>query len=495
MPRSMPASRYLDTGDFYGMGHNEMLLREALKGGRRDKAFIAVKFGSMRDPYWRALGDDVRPQAAKNFLAYSLKRLGTDYVDLYMPARVSHDGADRGTVGAIAEMVQAGFVRHIGLSEAGVGSIRRAQKVHPIVALQMEYSLMSRGIEREILPALRELGIAVTAYGVLSRGLISRTARASQHQGEIRSRMPRFADGNFERNLALVDALAEIAAEKGISVAQLAIAWVRSRGDDIMPLIGARRRDQLNEALAAADLKLAPRTISPVSRRRCRRMRSPGPGVRRGHGASRFRDTRIRPGRAAVQILVVGAGVIGLAVARAAALAGHEVIVAEAANGIGTGISSRNSEVIHAGLYYPTGSVRACTACAGGACCTTTVPRTAWPRRKCGKLLVATDEQELAKVESIRGAGDANGVEGLEMIGGNAACVLEPELWCIGALLSPETGIVDGHGFMLALRGDLEDHGGMIAFEDADRAHGVQVRPVARAVRRCRARTISKSMR
>ncbi|MPZ55673.1 MAG: aldo/keto reductase [Rhizobiales bacterium] len=255
---------YVDTGDFYGMGHNEMLLREALKGGRRDKAFIAVKFGSMRDPAWKFVGDDVRPAAAKNFLAYSLKRLGTDTIDLYMPARVSRDVPIEDTVGAIAEMVHAGYVRHIGLSEASARSIRRAQAVHPIAALQIEYSLFSRGIEAEILPVVRELGIAVTAYGVLSRGLISKTARASQSEGEIRTRMPRFAPENFERNLALVDALAAIAAEKGVSVAQLAFAWVRSRGDDIVPLIGARRRDQLGEALGALDVALSASDLARI---------------------------------------------------------------------------------------------------------------------------------------------------------------------------------------------------------------------------------------
>jgi L-2-hydroxyglutarate oxidase LhgO len=166
-----------------------------------------------------------------------------------------------------------------------------------------------------------------------------------------------------------------------------------------------------------------------------------------------------------VQVLVVGAGVIGLAVARAAALAGHEVIVAEAADGIGTGISSRNSEVIHAGLYYPTGSLRAHHCVRGRRMLYEYCASHGLHYNKCGKLLVATNAQELTKVEAIRAQGDANGVEGLEMIGGNAARALEPEVWCIAALLSPESGIIDGHGLMLALRGDLEDHCGMIAFE------------------------------
>ena len=255
---------YLDTGDFYGMGHNELLLREALNGVPRDKVYLAVKFGSMRDPAWKHVGDDVRPQAAKNFLAYSLQRLGTDYIDLYMPARVSRDVPIEDMVGGIAEMVQAGYVRHIGLSEASAASIRRAHKVHPITALQIEYSLMSRGPEADIIPTLRELGIGMTAYGVLSRGLISATARDSQKHGEIRTRMPRFAPENFERNLGLVEALGNVAAGKNASVAQVAFAWALSRGDDIVALVGARRRDQLSEAVGAFNLRLSPADIAAI---------------------------------------------------------------------------------------------------------------------------------------------------------------------------------------------------------------------------------------
>ena len=247
----------IDTGDFYGSGHNEMLLREALAGGRRERAFVAVKFGAMRGPDQKFIGDDVRPVAAKNFLGYSLRRLGTDYVDLYQPARVDPAIPIEETVGAIADMVQAGYVRHIGLSEASAPTIRRAHATHPIAALQIEYSLMSRAIEREILPTVRELGIALVAYGVLSRGLISETARRSQQAGEIRTRMPRFAPENFGRNLALVEALTAIAREKQATAAQLAFAWVRARGDDIVPLAGARRRDQLSEALGALAIELS----------------------------------------------------------------------------------------------------------------------------------------------------------------------------------------------------------------------------------------------
>ncbi len=255
----------LDTGDFYGAGQNEMLLREALKGGKRERAFIAVKFGAMRGPDQKFYGDDCRPQAVKNFLAYSLRRLGTDYIDLYQPARVDPEVPYEDTIGAIADMVKAGFVRHIGVSEASAKTLRRAHAVHPIAALQIEYSLFSRGIERDILPTLRELGIALVAYGVLSGGLISDRAQAAKDAvSEIRTRKPRFSAENFPRNMALVEALGAIAREKGATTSQLAFAWVKSRGDDIVPLIGARRRDQLGEALGALTVKLSSSDLARI---------------------------------------------------------------------------------------------------------------------------------------------------------------------------------------------------------------------------------------
>jgi aryl-alcohol dehydrogenase-like predicted oxidoreductase len=255
----------VDTGDFYGMGHNEMLIRDALKTGKRDRAFIMVKCGSLRSPDGKIVGDDARPQSIKNFLSYSLRRLGTDYIDLYQPSRVDPQVPIEDTIGAIADMVKAGYVRHIGVSEASAKTIRRAAAVHPIAALQIEYSLFSRGIERETLPALRELGIALVAYGVLSGGLISDRAAAAQSAvSEIRSRKPRFSAENFPKNAALVAALGDIAREKGASTAQIAFAWVKSRGDDIVPLIGARRRDQLTEALGALDVKLEPADITRI---------------------------------------------------------------------------------------------------------------------------------------------------------------------------------------------------------------------------------------
>jgi aryl-alcohol dehydrogenase-like predicted oxidoreductase len=254
---------YFDTADFYGAGQNEMLLRDALKG-KRGKAFIAVKFGALRGPDGVWHGSDNRPAAVKNFLAYTLKRLGTDHVDLYQPARVDPAVPIEDTVGAIADMVRAGHVRHIGLSEAGAATIRRAHAVHPIAALQIEYSLMSRGIEKEILPALRQLGISLVAYGVLSRGLISDHALTNAPAGEIRGRMPRFQGENLARNRALVEALRAIARTKGCTTAQLAIAWVASRGADVIPLIGAKRPHQVTSAIEALDVALSAADLARI---------------------------------------------------------------------------------------------------------------------------------------------------------------------------------------------------------------------------------------
>jgi aryl-alcohol dehydrogenase-like predicted oxidoreductase len=258
----------IDTGDFYGMGHNELLIRDALADRNRDDVLISVKFGAQRDPAGAWLGYDASPPAVKTALAYTLNRLGTDHVDVYRPARVDPDVPIEETVGAIAELVEAGHVRYIGLSEAGADTIRRAHGTHPIVDLQIEYSLISRGIEAEILPACRELGIAITAYGVLSRGLISGhwSRERSSAAGDFRSRAPRFAGENLDRNLELVEALREVADAVGASVAQVAIAWVRSRGDDIVPLIGARTRERLAEALGALDVELSAEDLERIER-------------------------------------------------------------------------------------------------------------------------------------------------------------------------------------------------------------------------------------
>jgi len=254
----------LDTADFYGMGHNEMLLRDALRGVPRGSVFIQVKFGGQRDPRGAFIGHDASPNAVKNSLAYSLQRLGTDYVDLYQPARLDPRVPIEDTVGAIAEMIEAGFVRYLGLSEVGAATIRRAHAVHPVTALQIEYSLMSRGIEAQILPAVRELGIGVTAYGVLSRGLLSTTSAREIGPGDPRGRFPRFRAENLGRNLDLLAALEKIAQEHGVSTAQLAIAWVLSRGTDIVPLIGTKRRDRLAEALGALSLRLDPADLAAL---------------------------------------------------------------------------------------------------------------------------------------------------------------------------------------------------------------------------------------
>src|SRR3954469_19974698 len=223
----------LDTGDFYGMGHNELLIGEALRDRPRDDYLLSVKFGAQRGPDAAWLGYDARPAAVKTACAYSLNRLGVDHIDVYRPARLDRQVPIEETVGAIAELVEAGYVRNAGLSEVGAETVRRAAPVHPICALQIEYSLISRGLEDEILPTCRELGIAVTAYGVLSRGLLSghwSPARPLDAR-DFRAHSPRFQEGNVERNLELVEALRAIAGERGATVAQLAIAWVASRGD------------------------------------------------------------------------------------------------------------------------------------------------------------------------------------------------------------------------------------------------------------------------
>jgi len=249
----------IDTGDFYGSGHNELLIAKALKDRDRDAIAISVKFGALRDPAGGWGGFDARPAAVKNFLANSLTRLGTDHIDVYRPARLDPSVPIEETVGAIAEMVEAGYVRHIGLSEVGADTLRRASAVHPISDLQIEYSLLSRDIEDSILPAARELGIGVSAYGVLSRGLLSGhwSAERELSSHDFRSISPRFQGENLAHNLALVDALREVAEARGATVAQVAIAWVLGRGEDVVALVGARSRDRLIEALGAVDVELS----------------------------------------------------------------------------------------------------------------------------------------------------------------------------------------------------------------------------------------------
>ncbi|MBM0230849.1 aldo/keto reductase [Micromonospora sp. STR1_7] len=256
----------IDTGDFYGMGHNEMLIGRALRGRDREQVKISVKFGALRDAAGGWHGSDGRPKAVANFLAYTLRRLDTDYVDIYRLSRLDHDVPIEETIGAIAEQVQAGRVRHIGLSEVGADTIRRAASVHPISDLQIEYSLLSRGIEAEILPTLRELGIGLTAYGVLSRGLLSGrwTADRALTPGDFRGFSPRFQGDNLLANLGLVEALRTIADARNVTVAQVAIAWILNRGDDIVPLVGARRPDRLAESLGALALTLTDDDLAAI---------------------------------------------------------------------------------------------------------------------------------------------------------------------------------------------------------------------------------------
>ena len=259
----------IDTGDFYGSGHNEMLIGEALAGSKRDRALISVKFGALRDPAGGFIGYDSRPNSIKNFLAMSLKRLRTDHIDIYRLARLDPIVPIEETVGAIADLIKAGYVRHVGLSEVGADTIRRAQAVHPIADLQIEYSLISRGIEAEILPTLRELGIGLTAYGVLSRGLISghwSKERGQSGTRDYRQMRPRFQGENLDHNLALVEKLRALADQKGVSTAQLAIAWVMAQGQDIVPLIGARSRNRLTESLGALDVSLSAEELADIAR-------------------------------------------------------------------------------------------------------------------------------------------------------------------------------------------------------------------------------------
>jgi aryl-alcohol dehydrogenase-like predicted oxidoreductase len=258
----------LDTGDFYGMGHNELLIGEAIRGRPREGYLLSVKFGAQRGPDGAWLGYDASPPAVKTALAYSLNRLGVDHIDVYRPARLDADVPIEETVGAIAELVQAGYVRRIGLSEVGAETIRRAAATHPVCDLQIEYSLISRGIEDEILPTCRELGIAVTAYGVLSRGLISGHFSADRElpATDFRAHAPRFAAENRARNLAIVEALRDVAEASGTTVAQVAIAWVLGRGDDIVALVGARTRERLHEALGALDAPLDADDLAALER-------------------------------------------------------------------------------------------------------------------------------------------------------------------------------------------------------------------------------------
>jgi aryl-alcohol dehydrogenase-like predicted oxidoreductase len=251
----------LDTGDFYGCGHNEILIGRALQD-RRNQAMLSVKFGALRSPDGGWIGVDGRPESVKNFAAYSLTRLGVDHIDIYRLARLDPNVPIEDTIGAIADLVQAGYVRHIGLSEVGVETIRRAHAVHPISDLQIEYSLISREPETAIFPVLEELGIGVTAYGVLSRGLLSGSTPTAPN--DFRAYLPRFSGDNLTKNQHLIEELKKIAVEKGATPSQIAIAWVLAKSKKIIPLIGARKRSQLSESLAAVQIDLSPEDLTHI---------------------------------------------------------------------------------------------------------------------------------------------------------------------------------------------------------------------------------------
>jgi aryl-alcohol dehydrogenase-like predicted oxidoreductase len=244
----------VDTGDFYGMGHNELLIAEALQGRRREDVVLSVKFGALRSPDGAFLGFDGRPAAVKNSIAYSLQRLGTDYIDIYRPARLDPDVPIEDTVGAIAECIEAGWVRHVGLSEVGPETLRRASAVHPICDLQIEYALTTRNIERAVLPACRELGIGLTVYGVFGRGLLTGGWRpGEQSAGDFRAHSPRFQGEAGVRNLDVAAEIGRIAQGFGLSAGQVVLAWVLAQGDDIVPLVGARKPSRVAEALEALE--------------------------------------------------------------------------------------------------------------------------------------------------------------------------------------------------------------------------------------------------
>lgn len=250
----------IDTADHYGLGHNETLIGRALRPADRERAVLSVKFGALFGVDGSVRGINCRPESIPNFLGYSLQRLGTDYIDIYRPARLDPAVPIEDTVGAIAEMVEKGYVRGIGLSEVSAMTIRRAHAVHPITDVQIEYSLFSRGVEAEILPTCREMGIGVTAYGVLAQGLLSGRWQPSVDDGRTRGHLPRFAAGNVETNLALVERLRAIAADRDITVAQLAVAWVLAQSGEhhnIVPTIGASRPQRIAEALQAVEVHLS----------------------------------------------------------------------------------------------------------------------------------------------------------------------------------------------------------------------------------------------
>lgn len=259
---------FLDTADYYNAGHNEELIGQAIKS-KRDKAFLSVKTGQLVAP-----GPDGRmgpgsvtnrPEYLRNAVFYSLRRLKTDYIDLYTPARIDPDVPVEETMGALADLVQKGVIRYIGLSEASAASIRRAAAVHPVAALQIEYSLWSRDIEAEVLPTIRELGIGLVAYAPLSRGFLSGAFSKPEDIKDSRANMPRYQGENFYKNLELVEKIRTLAAEKNCTPAQLAIAWVLAQGEDVITIPGSKRIPHLEENIAAEQVQLTAKDLESIN--------------------------------------------------------------------------------------------------------------------------------------------------------------------------------------------------------------------------------------
>nr|WP_283780644.1 aldo/keto reductase [Pseudomonas sp. PIA16] len=256
---------FLDTGDFYGSGQSEMLVGRALRG-RRDSAFLSVKFGAQVDPNGRIIGLDGRPNSVKNFAAYSLKRLGVDVIDLYQPGRADPDVPFEETIGAIADLIKEGKVRYLGVSEVGADLLRRAHAVHPVTALEIEYSLASRFIEQDILPTARELGIGVVAYRILAEGMLSGVLPQGQPPEGAQFLAPRMQGENYAPNMATAQVLEAMAQAKGFTAAQLAVAWVLSRGDDIVPVAGINRPSRIRDNLRALEVKFTAQEAGELER-------------------------------------------------------------------------------------------------------------------------------------------------------------------------------------------------------------------------------------
>ncbi|MFF2875026.1 aldo/keto reductase [Gottfriedia sp. NPDC057991] len=253
---------HLNTADFYGFGKSEMVIGEALKGQKREKAFVSVKFGVLAAPNGSFYGLDVRPLSIKNYLTYTLKRLNLDYIDLYQPARIDLGIPVEETIGAISDLVKEGYVKQIGITQVDAETLRKANSVHPISFIETEYSLFNRSMEKEILPTARELGVGVVAFGAIAHGLLSGTFS----KNNAKSYIPMFAEGNIDKNLELVEELRKIADEKNITIPQLALAWLSSKGDDIITLVGASRRTTLRDSLKSVDVKLSADDIERIEK-------------------------------------------------------------------------------------------------------------------------------------------------------------------------------------------------------------------------------------